>query len=64
MKFGKGVKLSPRFVELVKVLEKKGHVAYQLVSLDSLMSMHNIFHVSVLQHYVSDLSHVIGMSSL
>jgi hypothetical protein len=26
--------------------------------------MHDVFHVSVLRHYISDPTHVIGMSSL
>ena len=28
IKFGKGAKLSPRFVGILKVVENKGHVAY------------------------------------
>ena len=50
--------------ELNKVVEKKGLVAYRSYFLDSLRRMHDVFHVSVLIHYVSDLTHVIDMSSL
>jgi hypothetical protein len=39
-------------------------VAYQLALPDSLRHMHDVFHVSVLRHYVSDPTHVIDMSSL
>jgi hypothetical protein len=39
-------------------------VAYQLALPDSLRHMHDVFHVYVLRHYVSDPTHVIGMSSL
>jgi hypothetical protein len=31
---------------------------------DSLRRMHDVFHVSVLRHYISDPTHVIEMSSL
>jgi hypothetical protein len=47
-----------------KVVERKGPVAYQLAFLDSLRRMHDVFHVSVLRHYVSDPTNVIDMSSL
>ena len=46
IKFGKGVKISPRFVGPFEVVEKKGPVAYQLALPDSLRCMHNVFHVS------------------
>jgi hypothetical protein len=64
IKFGKGVKLSPRFVGPFKIVEKKGPVAYQLALSDSLRRMHDVFHVSVLRHYISNPTHVIHMISL
>ena len=39
-------------------------MAYRLALPDSLRRMHDVFHVSVLRHYVSDPTHVIDMSSL
>jgi len=45
-------------------VERKGFVAYQLDLPDSLRHMHDIFHISILRHYVSDPTHVIDMSSL
>jgi hypothetical protein len=50
IKFGKGVKLSPRFVGPFKFVEKKGPMAYRLALLDSLRRMHDVFHVFVLRH--------------
>jgi hypothetical protein len=47
-----------------EVVEKKGPMAYQLALLDSLRHMHDVFHVFVLRHYVSDPTHVIDMISL
>jgi hypothetical protein len=64
IKFGKGAKLSLRFVVPLEIVEKKGPLAYQLAFPDSLRHMHDVFHVSVLRHYVSDPTHVIDMSSL
>jgi hypothetical protein len=64
IKFGKGPKLTPRFVGHFEVMEKKGRVDYQLDFPNSLSCMHDVFHVSILRHYVLDLSHVIDMSSL
>ena len=45
-------------------MEKKGRVAYRLALLDSLRRMHDVFHVSVLRHYISYPTHVIDMSYL
>ena len=64
IKFGKGAKLSPRFVGSFDIVERKGPVAYRLALPDSLRRMHDVFHVSVLRHYVSDPTHVIDLSSL
>jgi hypothetical protein len=64
IKFGKGAKLSPRFMGPFEIVERKGPVAYRLDLLDSLRRMHDVFHVSVLRHYISDPTHVIDMSSL
>jgi hypothetical protein len=54
IKFGKGVKISPRFVGPFEIVEKKGIVAYRLGFPDYLRHMHDVFHVFVLRHYVSD----------
>ena len=48
IKFGKGAKLSPRFVGNFEIVERKGHVAYRLAFPDSLRRMHDVFHVSIL----------------
>jgi hypothetical protein len=64
IKFVKGDKLSPMFLGPFEVVENKGPMAYQLALPYSLRRMHNVFHVSVLRHYVSDPTHVIDMNSL
>jgi hypothetical protein len=64
IKFGKGAKISPRFVGPFENVERKGPVAYRLDFPDSLTHMHDVFHVFVLRHYITDPTHVIDMSSL
>jgi hypothetical protein len=64
IEYGKGDKLSPRFARPFKFIEMKGSVPYRLALPNSLKRMHDVFHFSVLHHYISDPSHVIDMSSL
>ncbi|XP_077251911.1 uncharacterized protein LOC143891157 [Tasmannia lanceolata] len=59
MRFGIHGKLSPRYIGPFEILEKVGVVAYRLASPPSLASVHNVFHVSMLQKYVSDPNHII-----
>jgi hypothetical protein len=47
-----------------EIVERKGPMDYRLALPDSLRRMHDVFHVSVLRHYISDSTHVIDMSSL
>jgi hypothetical protein len=63
IKFGKGAKLSPRFMGPFEIVERRGPVAYRLALPDSLRRMHDVYHVSVLRHYISDPTHVIDLSS-
>ena len=64
IKFGMGDKISPRFMGPFGIVERKGPMAYWLALPDSLRHMHDVFHVSILRHYVSHPTHVIEMSSL
>ena len=54
MRFGKKVKLSPRFIGPYDVINKKGPVAYRLALPPDLENIHNVFHVSMLRRYRSD----------
>jgi hypothetical protein len=49
--------------EFNKIVDRKGPMAYRSTFLDSSRRMHDVFHVYVLIHYVSDPTHVIDMSS-
>jgi hypothetical protein len=41
-------KLTPRFIGLFKILEKRGEIAYQLELPPQLCDVHDVFHVSQL----------------
>ncbi|GKF50135.1 putative reverse transcriptase domain-containing protein, partial [Tanacetum coccineum] len=49
VRFGKKGKLAPRFVEPFKIIEKVGHVAYQLDLPEELNGVNDTFHVSNLK---------------
>nr|KYP44773.1 Retrotransposable element Tf2 [Cajanus cajan] len=55
----KSKKLTPRFIGPYQILKKIGPVAYQISLPPFLSNLHNVFHVSQLRKYISDLSHVI-----
>ncbi|CAN6725255.1 unnamed protein product [Malus baccata var. baccata] len=52
-------KLSPRDIGPYMITERVGEVAYRLELPPELSKLHDVFHVFMLRHYVSDLSHVI-----
>ncbi|XP_070022563.1 uncharacterized protein [Nicotiana sylvestris] len=64
IRFGKKGKLSPWFIGPFEVLRRIGEVAYELTLPPSLSSMHLIFHASMLQKYIVDPSHVLGVSTV
>jgi hypothetical protein len=64
IQFGKGTKLSPRFIGPFKIQERIGPITYRLVLPPHLHKTHNVFHVSVLRHYVVDKSHKLNWKEL
>ena len=56
--------MSPQFIGPFEILEKVGPVAYHLVLPPHLHKTHNVFHVSILRHYVADESHKINWKEL
>ncbi|KAM1211763.1 hypothetical protein ACFX2I_003496 [Malus domestica] len=64
VRFGKRGKLSPRYIGPYEITERIGEVAYILELPLELSKVHNVFHVSMLRHYVSDPSHVIPLQPL
>ncbi|XP_068317376.1 uncharacterized protein [Pyrus communis] len=59
VQFGKNGKLSPRYIGPYMVTERVSEVAYRLELPPKLARVHNVFHVSMLRHYVADPSRVI-----
>ena len=64
MRFGKNGKLSPRFIGPYEVIKKVGPVACRLALPPELEKIHNVFHVSMLQRYRSNPSHVVSSETI
>jgi len=64
MRFGKKGKFSPRFIGPFEILKQIGNVAYELALPPSLAWVHPVFHVSMLQRYHGDPSHVLEFTSV
>ncbi|XP_070020125.1 uncharacterized protein [Nicotiana sylvestris] len=64
MRFGKKGKLSSRFIGPFEILRRVGEVAYELALPPSLARVHPVFHVSMLQRYHGDPSHMLDISSV
>jgi hypothetical protein len=58
LKLGNCSKLETRYCGPFEILEMIGPVAYMLTLLAS-MTVHNVFHVSLLNKYILDVNHVI-----
>jgi hypothetical protein len=58
LKMGNYAKLAARFCGPFEILERIGPVAYMLALLAS-MTVHNVFHVSLLKKYIPDANNVI-----
>ena len=63
-RFGKKVKLSPRFISPYEVIEKVGPMAYRLALPLDLEKIRNVFHVSMLRRYRSNPSHVVSSETI
>ena len=64
LQFGKKEKLSPRFIGSYEILERIGSVAYCLALPPKLAKLHNVFHVSMLQRYRYDESHIFPVQDI
>ena len=64
VRFGKHGKLSPRFIGPFEILERVGIVAYRLALPPSMIGVHEVFHVSMLQKYTPDPAHVVNWGQI
>ena len=63
-RFGRGGKLSPRFIGPFDILERIGDVAYRLALPPQISRVHDVFHVSMLRKYEPDPSHILEWNGL
>ena len=64
IRFSKQGKLSPRYIRPFEVLGRVGTVAYWLALPPSLLSVHTVFHVSMLWNQTPDPTHVVDWGEL
>ena len=64
VRFGKGGKLSSRFIEPFEILERVGTVAYWLALPPSMYDVHEVFHISMLRKYTPDPAHVVDLGEI
>ena len=64
IRLGKRRKLSPRYIGPFEVLERVGAVAYRLALPPTLLSVHEVFHVSMLRKYTPDPTHIVDWEEL
>ena len=64
VRFGKRGKLSPRFIGLFEILERRGTVAYRLALPPSMIGVHEVFHISMLRKYTPDPAHVMDWGQI
>ena len=64
MRFGKKVKLCPRYVGPYKILKRVGTVAYEVELPAELAAMHQVFHILLLKKCVGDPTSVVLLESV
>ena len=64
VRFSKQGKLSYRYIRPFEVLERVGTVVCRLVLLPILLSVHAVFHVSMLRKYSPNPTHVVDWGKL
>ena len=64
VRFGKRVKLLPRFIGPLEILERVGTVAYRLALPPSMSGVHEVFHISMLWRYTPDPADVVDWGEI
>ena len=64
VRFDKQGKLSPRYIGPFEILVRVGTIVYRLALPPSLSGVHEVFHVSMLEKYTKDPTHVVDWGEL
>ena len=64
VRFGKRGKISSRFIRPFEILERVSTVVYRLALPPSMSGVHEVFHVSMLQRYTPDPTHVVDWGEI
>ena len=64
VRFGMRGKLALRYIGPFEILKRVGTISYRLTLPPSLSSVHEVFHVSMLQKYTSDPAHVVDCGEI
>ena len=64
MRFGKKVKLIPRYVGPYKILKRIDKVAYELELPVELAAVHPVFHISLLKKCVGNPASIVSLKSV
>ena len=64
VRFGKRGKLAPRYIGPFEIPERMGTISYRLALPPSLSSVHEVFHISVLQKYTLDPAHIVDWEEI
>jgi hypothetical protein len=64
MRFGKKGKLSPRFIGPFEITQKVGKLAYRIALTPDLIRTHDVFHVSMLRKYITNLEVIVEYEPL
>ena len=57
-------KLAPRYIGPIEIVQRVGSVSYRLALPIKLQRIHDVFHLSMLQKYIPDPSHVVPVEEL
>ena len=64
MRFGKKVKLTPRYIGPYKIFKRIGKVAYKLELPAKLAAVHPVFHISLLKMCVGNPASIVPLESV
>ena len=64
MRFGKKEKLAPRYIGPFQIMDRVEKVSYRLALPPQMSQVHPVFHVSLLQKYIADPTHVLPVQEV